>query len=201
MSAPYAPAPEAEPAAAPAEGPEPVRPRRYWSSRRNVSALVALVGVFLAGAVLYEEIYVHTEHSAHRWRTAVTRALADHTLNNSWVIGAGALACVLGLWLLVLAATPGLRTLLPMTATGTVGLRAALDRGAAAAALHRATLEVPGVSGARVRVGRRRAAIRATVRFGAHEQARDALVSTLATERDRLGLVRPLEIKVKVRAG
>jgi hypothetical protein len=174
-------------------------PRRPWSSRRNASAAVALVGLFLTGSVLYEEIYIHTGHSAHRWRIAVTNALSDHTLDSGWVIGAAALACVLGLWLLVLAATPGLRRLLPMTAAGTTGIRAALDRGAVAAALHRATLEVPGISGARVRAGRRRAVIRATVRFGQHEEARDALVATLATERDRLGLVRPPTIKVKVR--
>ncbi|QMU78521.1 hypothetical protein GXW83_25230 [Streptacidiphilus sp. PB12-B1b] len=200
MSTPVTPAPPAADAPpADGRGAAPARPRRYWSVRRNASAVVALVGLFLAGAVLYEEIYVHTGHAAHSWRKAVTNYLAEHTLNDSWVIAGAAVACVLGLWLLVLAATPGLRALLPMDAAGTTGMRAALDRGAVASVLHRATLEVPGVSSAAVRAGRRKAVIRAGVRFGEHEQARDALVSVLSAERDRLGLVRPPTIKVRVR--
>ena len=192
------PAPAALTAPDPAaDAPPPAPARRFWSVRRNASAVVGLVAAFLAGAVLYEEVYIHTGHTAHGWRTRITDALAEHSLNNSWVIASAAVACVLGLWLLVLAATPGLRSLLPMTTTGT-GMRAALDRGAVAALLHRATLEVPGVSAAKVKAGRRSAVIRAQVRFGAHQEAKDRLLSTLSAERDRMGLARPLEIKVKV---
>ena len=132
-------------------------------------------------------------------RTRITDTRADHSLNNGWVIASAAVACVLGLWLLVLAATPGLRALLPMNPAGTGGLRAALDREAVAAQLHRATMEVPGVAAARVNAGRRRAAIRADVRFGDHQEARDALLRELSAERDRMGLARPLAIEVKVR--
>ena len=174
-------------------------PRRYWSARRNAAAVTALVSVCLGGAVLYEELYIHTGHQAHLWRTRITDALADHTLNDPWVITGAAVACVLGLWLLVLASTPGLRTLLPLAAEGTSGVRAALDRRAAAAMLQRATLEVPGVSAAKVSVGRRKARVRASVGFGEHESAREALVATLSEERDRLGLVRPPTVNVKVR--
>ncbi|QMU71929.1 DUF6286 domain-containing protein [Streptacidiphilus sp. P02-A3a] len=194
-----APAPAEVTAPEAAAGPPIERPRRFWSVRRNASAVVGLVAAFLAGAVLYEEIYIHTGHSAHGWRTRITDALADHPLNNSWVIASAAVGCVLGLWLLVLAFTPGLRALLPMTPAGTGGLRAALDRAAVAAQLHRATLETPGVSAAKVSVGRRRAAIRADVRFGDHQAAREALLRELSAERDRMGLARPLAIKVKVR--
>ncbi len=199
MSAP-APAPVTAPDPAAAEdGPPVERARRFWSVRRNASAVVGLVAAFLAGAVLYEEVYIHTGHTAHGWRTRITDALAEHSLNNSWVIASAAVACVLGLWLLVLAATPGLRALLAMTVDGTGGLRAALDRSAVAAQLHRATLEVPGVSDAKVSAGRRQAVIRADVRFGDHQEARDALLRELSAERDRMGLARPLTIKVKVR--
>jgi len=188
-----APAPAAEAAAGGA------RPRRPWSSRRNAAAATALLSLCLAGPVLYEEVYIRTGHRAHGWRIRITDTLADHTLNSPWVIAAAAVGCVLGLWLLVLASTPGLRRLLTMSASGTRGVGAVLDRRSAAAMLHRATLEVPGVSGARVRVGRRRASIRAWVRFGAHEEAREALVTVLSAERERLGLVRPPTVNVKVR--
>jgi Family of unknown function (DUF6286) len=199
VSAP-APAPAEPLTSEAADGPAPLRPRRFWSSRRNAAALTGLVAAFLAGAVLYEEIYIHTGHDAHGWRTRITSTLADHSLNDGWVIASAAVGCALGLWLLVLALTPGLRTLLPMDPAGTGGLRAGLERGAVAAQLHRATLEVPGVSAARVRAHRRRAVIRADVRFGAHEEAQAALLSALSTERDRMGLARPLAIKVKVRS-
>ena len=196
-----APAPAAPfPAAAELDQPPTLRPRRFWSVRRNAAALTGLIAAFLAGAVLYEEVYIHTGHNAHGWRTRITSTLADHSLNDAWVIASAAVACALGLWLLALAATPGLRTLLPMDPAGTGGLTAGLERGAVAALLHRATLEVPGISAAKVRAGRRRAAIRADVHFGEHEEARAALVSALSAERDRMGLARPLAIKVKVRS-
>ncbi len=200
-----APGPASVPAPAlPTEAAEvglgPLRPRRPWSTRRNASALTALVLTGAGGALLYEEVYIHTGHTAHRWRTWITDALADHSLNNHWVIAGSAVACVLGLWLLLLALTPGRRSVLPMTGAGTNGVRAVLERSAAVALLHRATLEVNGVKGAKVRVGRRRALIRAVVGFGAHEQAAEELTRHLSAERDRMGVVRPPTVKVKVRS-
>ena len=65
--------------------------------------------------------------------------------------------------------------------------------------MHRATLEVSGVKGAKVRVGRRRAVIKAVVGFGAHEEAAEELTRHLSAERDRMGLVRPPTVRVKVR--
>ena len=180
-------------------GPGQLRPRRPWSTRRNAAALTALILTGAGGALLYEEVYIHTGHTAHRWRTWITDALAEHSLNNHWVITGSAVACVLGLWLLLLALTPGRRSVLPMTGAGTSGVRAVLERRAAVALLHRATLEVNGVKGARVKVGRRRALIRAVVGFGAHEQAAEELTQHLSAERDRMGLVRPPTVKVKVR--
>ncbi|MBC3844384.1 hypothetical protein GXW82_42255 [Streptacidiphilus sp. 4-A2] len=37
--------------------------------------------------MLYEELYIHTGHRAHAWRTRITDTLADHHLNSGWVIG------------------------------------------------------------------------------------------------------------------
>jgi len=180
-----------------AAGPRPAR--RYWSARRNTATLTALVVLGAAGALLYEEINVRAGRPADPWRIRVSAELAQRHLDDPWVIGAAAVACALGLWLLILAATPGLRRLLPLAATGTTGVRAALDRGAAAAMLRRAALEAPGVRDAKVTVGRRRARIRAVVGFGDREEVHAALTDVLSAERERLGLVRAPMVNVTVR--
>ena len=182
-----------------AEAPAGTRPSRFWSSRRNAAALAALLAVAAAGALLYEQIWIRSGHSAHSWRTWITDQLAQRQLNAAPVITGAALVCALGLWLLLLAATPGLRRQLPLAATGSTGLRAALDRRAAAAMLRRAALEAPGVREAKAVVGRRRAKVLATVGFGDHEEVRAALTEHLAAERGQLGLVRPPLVKVRIK--
>ena len=176
-----------------------LRARRFWSARRNVAALAALVLGGAAGALLYEEIYIQSGHRAHAWRLRVSDDLAHRHLDDHWVIAASAVACALGLWLLVLAATPGLRRLLPLAAVGTTGVRAALERRAAAAMLQRAAMEAPGVHDARATVGRRKAKVQAVVGFGDREEVRALLTELLARERKALGLVRPPMINVKIR--
>ncbi|MFC1407107.1 MULTISPECIES: DUF6286 domain-containing protein [Streptacidiphilus] len=188
------------PAAADApDRPDAVRARRFWSARRNAAALAALVAVAAAGALLYEEIYIRSGNRAHAWRTWISDQLADRHLDDAWVIAGSAVVCALGLWLLLLAATPGLRRLLPLATEDTGGLRAALDRRAAAAMLRRAALETPGVREAGVKVGRRRARVRAVVGFGDPGEVKTALAEHLSVERGRLGLVRPPMVNVKVR--
>ena len=188
------------PAAADQEQPEVLRARRFWSARRNAAAIAALVAVAAAGALLYEEIYIRSGHRAHAWRTWISDELANRHLDDAWAIAGAAVVCALGLWLLLLAATPGLRRLLPLGTEGTGGLRAALDRRAAAAMLRRAALETPGVREARVKVGRRRARVRAVVGFGDPGEVKAALAEHLSVERARLGLVRPPMVNVKVSA-
>lgn len=182
------------------EQPDAPRVRRFWSARRNAAALAALVLAAAAGALLYEEIYIRSGHRAHAWRIRISDELANRHLDDAWVVAGAAVACALGLWLLLIAATPGLRRLLPLATDGTVGLRAALDRRAAAAMLRRAALETPGVREARVKVGRRRARVRAVVGFGDPSEVKAALAEHLTAERARLGLVRPPMVNVRVGA-
>jgi hypothetical protein len=174
-------------------------PRRFWSARRNAAALASLLVLAAAGALLYEEIYVRSGHAAHAWRTWITDQLAQRQLNDAWVVTGSAVACVLGLWLLLLAATPGLRRQLPLAAVGSTGLRAVLDRRSAAAMLRRAALETPGVQQATARVRRRKAKVVATVGFGDQQEVKEALTRHLAAERVRLGLVSPPLVSVTVR--
>ncbi|WP_306463735.1 DUF6286 domain-containing protein [Streptomyces sp. WAC07061] len=61
---------------------------------------------------------------------------------------------LLGLWLILLALTPGLRNQLPLK-TPDAQMRAVLERDAAALLLRDAAMRVPGVSAAKIRVGKR----------------------------------------------
>lgn len=179
--------------------PDAVRARRSWSPRRNAAALTALVLLGAAGALLYEEILVKNDHRAHSWRTWVSDQLAQRTLDDPWVVAASSVVCALGLLLLILAVTPGLRRRLALKAEGTSGLRADLDRRGVGVMLRRAALETPGVQEAKVKVGRRRARLRAVVSFGNRDEVEAALTERLVQERQRLGLVRPPLVKVRIR--
>ncbi|MET9658769.1 DUF6286 domain-containing protein, partial [Streptomyces sp. NPDC006510] len=109
-----------------------------------------------------------------------------------------AAAAAVGLWLLVLALTPGLRGLLPMR-RDRPGVRAALDRSAAALVLRDRAVEVSGVQSVRVRMGRSRAVVRAVSHFRELDDVRADLDTVLGTGIRELGLARPPRLSVYVR--
>ncbi len=83
------------------------RSGRFWSARRVPAALVALVVLAGTGLLLYDIAAVRAGHSAMKWRRELADGLATRPLDDVWVlVGAGVLAA-LGLWLLLLAVTPG----------------------------------------------------------------------------------------------
>ncbi|MEV6834623.1 DUF6286 domain-containing protein [Streptomyces sp. NPDC051133] len=113
-----------------------------------------------------------------------------------------AVAAAVGIWLIALALTPGLRRRLPLRSPADCPppqLRASLDRDGAAALLRDAAMRVSGVSRARIRVRRRRIKARADVRFRDPQQVKDDLAAVLSEERGRLALSRPPRIVVRVR--
>ncbi|MFF4652276.1 DUF6286 domain-containing protein [Streptomyces sp. NPDC001380] len=172
---------------------------RLWSPRRVPAALVALVVLVAAGAALYDVVAVRAGRPASAWRRTLADELATRTTGDVWMLTGAAVAAALGLWLLVLALTPGLRKLLPLRApTGDSPVRAVLDRHGAEVLLRDAALRVPGVGRARVRV-RRRIKARADVRFRDPRQVREEVAGALREERDRLALVRPERVSVRVR--
>ncbi|MGX2997967.1 DUF6286 domain-containing protein [Streptomyces sp. JNUCC 64] len=200
-----APGPAARPAApAPdgtdAPGPEAPRsvPRRFWSARRVPAAFAALVLLAGAGLLLYDVAAVRAGRPAMAWRRALARELATRPLDDTGVLlGAGA-AAALGLLLLVLALTPGLRALLPMR--GPVpDLSAALHRRAAATALRDRAVEVSGVQSVRVRVRRRRADVRAVSHFRDLADVRRDLDAVLTDGVHDLGLGHPPSLRLRVR--
>jgi hypothetical protein len=174
------------------------RAHRFWSARRAPAAVVA--AVVLAGAVLLlvDVVSVRAGRPAAGWRRAVAGDLATRPLDDVWVRAGGAAAVLAGIVLLVLAAAPGLRRLLPVRRrTGEV--RAGLDRGAAALVLRDRALAVPGVRSARVRVGRHRVRAAAVAHFRELDAVRGDLDAALEEGIRGLGLARQPALSVRVR--
>ncbi|GGX02667.1 DUF6286 domain-containing protein [Streptomyces noursei] len=171
---------------------------RFWSARRVPAGLVALVLLGAAGLLLYDVAAVRAGRTAMAWRRWLAHELAVRHLDDPWVLGAAATATALGIWLLVLAVTPGLRAVLPMRRTAP-GVRAGLDRSAAVLVLRDRAMEVSGVQSVRMTVGRRRARARAVAHFRALDVVRGDLGTVLGDGLRELGLARRLRLTVEVR--
>ncbi|MEU5220552.1 DUF6286 domain-containing protein [Streptomyces sp. NPDC020807] len=171
--------------------------RRFWAVRRVPAAIVAAVVLGAAGLLLYDVAAVRAERDAMAWRRELADALATKPLDSTTVVAGAALAVLLGLWLLVLAATPGLRAVLPMRREH-ADVRAGLDRDAAALVLRDRAMEVSGVRSVRVNVGRSKIAVRAVSHFRDLDEVRTDVENVLAAGVDELGLAHPPALTVRV---
>ncbi|MFD8025040.1 DUF6286 domain-containing protein [Streptomyces lavendulae] len=172
--------------------------RRPWSARRVPAALTALVLAGAAAILLFDVVRVRAGRSAAAWRGRLADELATRPLDDTFIqVGAGVIAA-LGLWLIILALSPGLRRQLPLLTPGP-RMTAVLDRTAAELQMRDAAMRVPGVSAARVRFFQHRIAARADVRFRAPADVQAELRTVLAEQLDRLALARPPHIDVRVR--
>ncbi|MFF4868874.1 DUF6286 domain-containing protein [Streptomyces sp. NPDC000961] len=188
------------PAPAPAREEEPgttAPARRFWAVRRAPAALLAAVVLGGAGLLLYDVAAVRADHSAMAWRKETAEGLATRPLDSTWVMAGASLAALIGLWLLFLALTPGLRSVLPMRRDHP-DVRAGLDRKAAALILRDRAMEVSGVQSAKVRVRRSKAAVRAVSHFRDLDEVRTDLERAVTTGIDELGLAHPPAPKVRV---
>ncbi len=179
-----------------------IRDHRFWSARRLPAALVAAAVVAGAGLLLYDVAAVRAGHPAMSWRRRLAHALATVPLHNGWIVAGAVLSVLAGLWLILLALTPGLRRVLPMRreagdATGHV--HAALERRAAALILRDRALEVSGVRSVRVDVGRHVVRARAVSHFRDLDEVRTDVNSALADGVRALGLAREPSLSVHVR--
>ncbi|MFE9775888.1 DUF6286 domain-containing protein [Streptomyces sp. NPDC005931] len=172
--------------------------RRFWSARRVPAGLLALLTLLLAGFFLYDIAAVRADRPGMGWRRTLARELAGRPLDDIWVLIGAGVAAALGLWLLLLALTPGLRSLLPMRRTHP-DVRAGLDRDAAATVLRDRAMEVAGVQSVRVRMKRHRADVRAVSHFRELDDVRTDLDTVLADAARGLGLARPPALSVRVR--
>ncbi|MFE9766243.1 DUF6286 domain-containing protein [Streptomyces sp. NPDC005808] len=170
---------------------------RFWSARRVPAGIVALLVLVAAGAFLYDVAAVRAGRPAMQWRRSLAGQLAERPLDDTWVLVGAGVAAVVGLWMILLAATPGLRDVLPMRRVH-ADVRAGLHRGAAATALRDRAMEVAGVQSVRVRMRRRKADVRAVSHFRELDDVRADLDATLADGIRGLGLARPPALSVHV---
>ncbi|MEU9340831.1 DUF6286 domain-containing protein [Streptomyces sp. NPDC048278] len=181
------------PAAAATAGHEP----RFWSPRRAPATVVALLVLVTAGAFLYDIAAVRAHHPAMHWRRELAHGLATQPLDGTWVLVGAGIAAALGLWLLALAVTPGLRRLLPMRRTHP-DVRAGLRRDAAALLLRDRAMEISGVRRVRVRLHRSRAHVLAVSHFRELDEVRGDLEAALTDAIRAMGLARPPALTLHV---
>ncbi|WP_405874298.1 MULTISPECIES: DUF6286 domain-containing protein [unclassified Streptomyces] len=177
---------------------EGAREGRFWSARRVPAAVVAVLLLGVTGIFLYDIAAVRADRPAMSWRRGLARQLAERPLDDIWVLVGAGVAAALGLWLIVLATTPGLRAVLPMRRPH-ADVRAGLHREAAALVLRDRAMEVAGVQSVRVRMRRARADVSAVSHFRELDDVHADLDSTLAEAIRGLGLARPPALSVHVR--
>jgi len=171
---------------------------RFWSPRRVPAAVVAVLLLAVAGLFLYDIAAVRAGRPAMRWRRELATQLAERPLDDTWVLVGAGIAAALGLWLIVLAATPGLRRVLPMRRTH-ADVRAGLYREAAALVLRDRAVEVAGVQSVRVRLSRTKADVSAVAHFRELDDVRADLDAVLGDAIQGLGLARPPSLALHVR--
>ncbi|MFJ3664652.1 DUF6286 domain-containing Asp23/Gls24 family envelope stress response protein [Streptomyces sp. NPDC090119] len=174
-------------------------PRRWWAQRRLPLGVLTLLATLTCGALATDLILVHTGHRpAAAWRTGALHWLYVHGPGEPPVTAAAVGCVLLGVWLIVLAVTPGRRGLLtahsPAPAT-----RVAVDRTAVAALLRDTAAGTEGVDTVAVRVRRRRATVRAALAFGDRAAAREQITEAARRALAECGLRRPLRLRVAVR--
>ncbi|MFD7576751.1 DUF6286 domain-containing protein, partial [Streptomyces sp. NPDC059810] len=122
-------------------------------------------------------------------------ALRSVPLTDPRWIGAGAALAALGVVLVVLALTPGMRRWLPLVRPDG-DTRAAIDRSSVGLLLRDAVLGVDGVSRVEVRSGRRRRRVRVLVAHGSTDGARQAAEWSASAALSGIGLGRPGRLSV-----
>ncbi|MEE4546331.1 DUF6286 domain-containing protein [Streptomyces sp. V4-01] len=163
--------------------------------------MTASLILLAAGVLLFEAVWTQTGHPANSWWKTLSGELASRPVDDVWVLTGAAVAAALGLLLIVLALTPGLRRVLPLRVPADSGgpIDAELDRKGAALLLRDAAMRVPGVSAARVTLRRRRVKVRADVRFRDTSDVKADLTEAVDREaHDSLGLARPPKPVIRV---
>ncbi|MEU6815581.1 DUF6286 domain-containing protein [Streptomyces sp. NPDC046860] len=174
-------------------------PRRWWAERRLPLGVLTLLATLTCGALAADLILVHTGHRpAAAWRTGTLHWLYAHGPGERPVTLAALGCALLGVWLIVLAVTPGRRGLLTAHAPAPA-THVAVDRGAVAALLRDTAAATEGVDTVAVRVRRRRVTVRAALAFGDRAAAREQITDAAARALAGCGLRRPPRLRVAVR--
>ncbi|RII11778.1 hypothetical protein DSC45_28100 [Streptomyces sp. YIM 130001] len=185
-------------------------PLRWWSRRSGPMVLLTLMAAVVCGAAAYDLLRVHVGHRPPAaWRTDTLDWLAQHGPGDPVAVAGAALLVALGIAMILLAVTPGCRSLLtlgpprdpsPSASPPSAAFRAAMDRSAVSLLVRDAVGDVSGVGPVRVRVGRRRVAVRARLDFGEPAAARQQITRAARAALDSCCLRRPPRLRVRVRA-
>lgn len=168
----------------------------------RVLAVLFAVGLIALGVLVPGEVVKGALGKGH-WLLPWENLTTDLT-RNSWQAGPVRAVlvgvAVVGLLLLLAELKPRRPSTLPLTPL-TAGVDAGTTRRSLRHALQRAAREVDGVSGAHVKVGRRKAKVTARAHLrstdGLTEQVSEHVSSRLAS----LGLVKAPQVAVKVQKG
>ncbi|MGP3988142.1 DUF6286 domain-containing protein [Streptomyces sp. 3N207] len=171
---------------------------RFWSVRRVPAGIVALLLFAGVGILLYDVASVRAGRPGMVWRRTLTDELAGRRLDDPYMLAGAAVVAVLGLWLLVLALTPGKRSLLTMR-PDVPHVRAGLERSAAALVLRDRAMEISGVQSVRVTVTRRKVRARAAAHFRDLDEVRSDLDGALREGIGQLGLASRPDLSLHVR--
>lgn len=176
-------------------------PRRRWSQRRLPLALIALFAAVVCGAVAFDMVRVHiADRTAGVWRSEAVNWLSDHGPGEPAVATAGGLTALAGLWMIVLALTPGHRH--QHTVHGQAPrIDTVIDRSAVASLVRDAVAGVDGVTAVRVRMRGRRVAVRAALAFGDMAAARTAVTAAARDTLTSCRLRRSPRLRVTVAPG
>jgi hypothetical protein len=172
------------------------KPRRAWSTRGFTAALTALGVGGIAGVLLFFGIAARLERT-QQWSYNVLNWVQTHQWTHQWVWVGGLVAAVLGLWLLLLAWTPGRRHLLPLRPVAP-DMTAYMTRRTAANLLRHTALLSTGVLDARVRVSRRKAVLRVDYHFRDPDELHDELDVALRSRAEALLLARVPRVDVRL---
>ncbi|MFJ4694284.1 DUF6286 domain-containing Asp23/Gls24 family envelope stress response protein [Streptomyces sp. NPDC088766] len=176
-------------------------PRRWWSERRVPVAVLTGAAAVACGAFAADLVRVHTTgRPAGAWRTWAVRWLSGHGPGDPAVVAAGGLTAALGLWMILLALTPGRRGQRTVR-TSAPRVEAAVDRAAVARVVRHAAAGVEGVTTVRVRLRGRRVSVRAGLAFGDRASAHTAVTAAARDVLDACRLRRGPRLRVTVTPG
>jgi len=176
------------------------RTRRTWSERRLPSALVALAGALACALLLHDFVFLRFEgRTQSPWRSVLLRWLSTHGPGD-YTLALGTAMAFLGIGMVLLAVLPGQRRQLAMRPEAG-GVRPTLDQAAAEQMMHQAVMNVPGVSQVRVRLRRRRARVKAVVKFGDPEAVHRAAVTAANRTLTAYGLGRSPRLRLRLANG
>ncbi|WP_327402563.1 alkaline shock response membrane anchor protein AmaP [Streptomyces sp. NBC_01288] len=176
----------------------PSTPGRWWSARRTPVALLTSSAALACGALALDLVQVHTAHrAAAAWRVSAVHWLSGHGPGDPAVVIAGGLTALLGVWMIVLALTPGLRHRSTVR-TEAERVDAAVDRSAIGSLVRDTAGDVPGITAVRVRVGRRRITVWASLAFGDRAEAHTAVTAAAHAAVSSCRLRRAPRVRVTV---